>query len=114
MSDEQWLWLFVNQSIDSDEKFESMCPDCQNEVTSGVKKCIRCGKEINGGDSFVNPNFDIDKYNRLAGIIDDDEYDEPQRSPLAEMIERLHNGTDEGYEDEEILSDEFEEEEGDE
>ena len=94
-----------------------MCPDCQNEVTSGVKKCIRCGKEINGGDSFVNPNFDIDKYNRLAGIIDDDEYDEydePQRSPLAEMIERLHNGTDEEYEDEEILSDEFEEEEGDE
>ena len=92
-----------------------MCPDCQNEVTSGVKKCIRCGKEIiNGGDSFVNPNFDIDKYNRLAGIVDDDEYDEPQRSPLAEMIERLHNGTDEEYEDEEILSDEFEEEEGDE
>ena len=88
-----------------------MCPDCQNEVTSGVKKCIRCGKEINGCDSFVNPNFDIDKYNRLAGIIDDDE---PQRSPLAEMIERLHNGTDEEYEDEEILSDEFEEEEGDE
>ena len=62
----------------------------------------------------MNPNFDIDKYNRLAGIIDDDEYDEPQRSPLAEMIERLHNGTDEEYEDEEILSDEFEEEEGDE
>lgn len=92
-----------------------MCPDCQNEVTSGVKKCIRCGKEINGGDSFVNPNFDMAKYNRLAGIDDDDdEYDEPQRSPLAEMIERLHNGTDEEYEDEEILSDEFEEEEGDE
>lgn len=90
-----------------------MCPDCQNEVTSGVKKCIRCGKEINGGDSFVNPNFDMAKYNRLAGI-DDDEYEEPQRSPLAEMIERLHNGTDEEYEDEEILSDEFEEEEGDE
>ena len=113
MSDEQWLWLFVNQSIDSDEKFESMCPDCQNEVTSGVKKCIRCGKEINGGDSFVNPNFDMAKYNRLAGI-DDDEYEEPQRSPLAEMIERLHSGADEEYEDEEILSDEFEEEEGDE
>lgn len=90
-----------------------MCPDCQNEVTSGVKKCIRCGKEINSGDSFVNPNFDMAKYNRLAGI-DDDEYEEPQRSPLAEMIERLHNGTDEEYEDEEILSDEFEEEEGDE
>ena len=90
-----------------------MCPDCQNEVTSGVKKCIRCGKEINGVDSFVNPNFDMAKYNRLAGI-DDDEYEEPQRSPLAEMIERLHNGTDEEYEDEEILSDEFEEEEGDE
>ena len=113
MSDEQWLWLFVNQSIDSDEKFESMCPDCQNEVTSGAKKCIRCGKEINGGDSFVNSNFDMAKYNRLASI-DDDEYDEPQMSLLAEMIERLHNGTDEEYEDEGILSDEFEEEEGDE
>ena len=114
MSDEQWLWLFVHQSIDSDEKFESMCPDCQNEVTSGVKKCIRCGKEINGTDSFVNPNFDISKYNKLAGI-DDDEYedDSEPKSKLAEMIERLHNGTDE-YEDEEILSDEFEEEEGDE
>lgn len=93
-----------------------MCPDCQNEVTSGVKKCIRCGKEINGGDSFINPNFDMAKYNRLAGIDDDEyeEYEEPQRSPLAEMIERLHNGTDEEYEDKEILSDEFEEEEGDE
>lgn len=92
-----------------------MCPSCQNEVTSGVKKCIRCGKEIRRTESFVNPNFDMDKYKRLAGIEDDefeDEEEEP-KSSLAEMIEKLHNGIEDD-EDEEILSDEFETEEGDE
>lgn len=76
MSDEQWLWLFVHQRIDADEKLERMCPKCREEVTSGNKKCIRCGKSIIEQESFVNPNFDMDKYNRLAGITtDEDEED---------------------------------------
>lgn len=75
MSDEQWLWLFVNQRIDVDEKLEKMCPKCREEVTS-THKCTRCGKDITIEDSFVNPNFDIDKYNRLAGITNEDEEDD--------------------------------------
>lgn len=73
MSDEQWLWLFVNQRIDADEKLERMCPTCRDEVTSNKHKCIRCGKEFSDDDSFVNPNFDIEKYNRLAGITNDND-----------------------------------------
>ena len=65
MSDEQWLWLFINQRIDTDEKLEHMCPKCREEVTSG-HKCTRCGKDIAETDSFVNPNFDIAKYEELA------------------------------------------------
>ena len=55
-----------------------MCPKCRDEVTS-EHRCIRCGKEIIEEDSFVNPNFDMDRYNELAGFntmdIDDDEDD---------------------------------------
>lgn len=93
MSDEQWLWLFVNQRIDADEKLERMCPKCREEVTSGNKKCIRCGKTIIEQESFVNPNFDIDKYNRLAGITTDEddsceeEYDTICNDCSVELIE---------------------------
>lgn len=70
MSDEQWLWLFINQRIDADEKLEKMCPKCREEVTS-THKCIRCGKDIIESESFVNPNFDMDRYNKLAGHVED-------------------------------------------
>lgn len=70
MSDEQWLWLFVNQRIDADEKLEKMCPKCREEVTSS-HKCIRCGKDIIESESFVNPNFDMDRYNELTGHVED-------------------------------------------
>lgn len=70
MSDEQWLWLFVNQRIDIDEKLEKMCPKCREEVTS-TQKCIRCGKDITESESFVNPNFDMDRYNRLSGHVEE-------------------------------------------
>lgn len=56
-----------------------MCPKCRDEVTS-EHRCIRCGKEIIEEDSFVNPNFDMDRYNELAGFntmdIDDDDEDD--------------------------------------
>ena len=68
MSDEQWLWLFINQRIDIDEKLEHMCPKCREEVTSG-HKCTRCGKDIVETESFVNPNFDMAKYGELSGKV---------------------------------------------
>lgn len=83
MSDEQWLWLFINQRIDADEKLEQMCSKCREEVTSD-QKCIRCGKDIIEGESFVNPNFDMDRYNELSDHVedlymdDDDEYDDEE------------------------------------
>jgi methionyl-tRNA synthetase len=69
MSDEQWLWLFVNQRIDADEKLEGMCPKCREEVTSG-HKCSRCGRDIIKEESFINPNFDMDRYNELSGHVE--------------------------------------------
>lgn len=82
MSDEQWLWLFINQRIDADEKLEKMCPKCREEVTS-AHRCIRCGKDIIESETFVNPNFDMDRYNELAGHVedlykDDDELDDDE------------------------------------
>lgn len=82
MSDEQWLWLFVNQKIDTDEKLEKMCSKCREEVTSS-HRCIRCGKDIITEESFINPNFDMDRYNKLAGNIEELYEDEP------EMVEGL-------------------------
>lgn len=99
MSDEQWLWLFVNQRIDADEKLEKMCPKCREEVTSG-HKCIRCGKDIIEQETFVNPNFDIEKYNRLAGIIYDDT-DEEEDDCVEEMEDRSGLADDEFYYDDE-------------
>lgn len=66
MTDEQWLWLFVNQVIDNEEHLEKMCPDCKDEVTS-THKCIRCGKVLTKKeDKFINPNFDADRFERLS------------------------------------------------
>lgn len=99
MSDEQWLWLFVNQKIDIDEKLERMCPKCRNEVTSS-HRCIRCGKDLDESESFVNPNFDMDRYNKLAGHVEElyedeenDEYDD--RDTTEEQLD-----DDEYYEEE--------------
>lgn len=72
MTDEQWLWLFINQAIDTDEELESMCDDCRHEVTS-INRCSRCGKLLSPkGDSIgsdfetgVNSNFDMDRYESL-------------------------------------------------
>lgn len=100
MSDEQWLWLFVHQRIDADEKLEKMCPKCREEVTSG-HKCIRCGKDIIEQETFVNPNFDIEKYNRLAGIIDDDDINEDEDDCVEEMEDRSGLADDEFYYDDE-------------
>ena len=93
MSDEQWLWLFVNQRIDVDEKLERMCPECREEVTSG-HKCIRCGKDIGVTESFVNPNFDMEKYEML-------------KSESYTHVENLYKDYDE---DEDSDEDDYEEE----
>ncbi len=45
-----------------------MCPKCREEVTSG-HKCTRCGKDIVETESFVNPNFDMAKYEELSGKV---------------------------------------------
>lgn len=67
MTDEQWLWLFVNQLIDSEEHLEKMCPECRDEAISD-KRCIRCGKVLtNDDDRFINPNFDSSKFEKLSG-----------------------------------------------
>lgn len=76
MTDEQWLWLFVNEAIDYDEQLERMCPKCQDDATSN--KCIRCGKPLGGKlePQFVNPSFDAERFDRLSnGTSDDDEID---------------------------------------
>ena len=74
-----------------------MCPKCREEVTSG-HKCIRCGKGIIEQETFVNPNFDIEKYNRLAGIIDDDTDED---DCVEEMEDRSGLADDEFYYDDE-------------
>lgn len=70
MTDEQWLWLFANQSLDNDEKLESMCDSCRDEVTSKTR-CTRCGKIISSNndndieESFINDGFDLEKYEAM-------------------------------------------------
>jgi succinate dehydrogenase/fumarate reductase-like Fe-S protein len=91
MTDGQWLWLFVNQLIDNEEHLEKMCPDCRNEVTS-TSKCIRCGKVLsNNENTFINPNFDASRFERLSqgGI----EYEEDVDVGL---MKQLKDGVDIG------------------
>lgn len=84
MTDGQWLWLFVNQIIDSEEHLEKMCPDCRNEVTS-THKCIKCGKVLTKDeDRFINPNFDADRFERLSR--DGVEYEEGMDVELTKQI----------------------------
>lgn len=73
MTDEQWVWLFANQNLDADERFENMCSDCQREVTQ-ERHCVRCGKRIDGIDgnddsdgeeTVVNSSFDMEKYEAM-------------------------------------------------
>lgn len=75
MTDEQWLWLFVNEAIDYDEKLEHMCDNCQSDATSN--RCIRCGKPLSGKSGFkpqfVNPNFDAERFDRLYNGTDNPE-----------------------------------------
>lgn len=52
--------------VDNDEKMEGMCPKCVEEVTS-TKKCIRCGITLSIAEKFTNPNFDSERFERLAG-----------------------------------------------
>lgn len=100
MTDEQWLWLFVNEALDADEKFESLCPSCQHDVTSSPK-CTRCGKPLGskkGKADFINPNFDAERFDRLSNGTDgempisrdDDEVD----YDLFDEIFRRQNGGD--------------------
>lgn len=99
MTDEQWLWLFANEALDADEKFDMLCPTCQHDVSS--PRCIRCGKPIrsksghgHGRGEFVNPNFDPDRFDRLSDGTDipprsdDDEVD----YDLLDQIIQRQNG----------------------
>lgn len=96
MTDEQWLWLFANEALDGDEKFDSLCPTCQHDVSS--PKCIRCGKPLRGKQKadFINPNFDPERFDRLNGTSteaqqhgDEDEVD----YDLLDRIMREQQGT---------------------
>lgn len=93
MTDEQWLWLFANEAIDADEKFESLCPSCQHDVTSSPK-CIRCGKPISkrAVADFINPNFDADRFDQLNGTADSDyQYDEDDGIDYDRIDELIHH-----------------------
>lgn len=78
MTDEQWLWLFVNESIDYDEKLERMCDKCKSDVISN--RCIKCGKPLGNRNEqqFINPNFDTERFEHLSNgtnINSDDDID---------------------------------------
>lgn len=93
MTDEQWYWLFVNQSIDNDEQLEGMCPDCQREVTS--KRCSRCGKPLGAKSipKFTNPNFDAERFEQLSNgtQVEADKNDENNDDIDYELIDSIIN-----------------------
>lgn len=88
MTDEQWLWLFINQAIDTDEELEGMCDDCRSEVTS-TNRCSRCGKIISvreghsGSDveTGINDNFDIDRYEAMKN------HKMPVKDEISQVVE---------------------------
>ena len=88
LTDEHWLWLFANQTIDNDEQLERMCPKCKDEATS-TDKCIRCGKVLpNDENRFINPNFDRSKFEKLSnGDTDEPDGEEDVDLDLLRQIE---------------------------
>lgn len=46
LTDEQLLWIFINEKIDSDRKYEHMCDDCKERVDNPDGYCWNCGKEL--------------------------------------------------------------------
>lgn len=76
MTDEQWVWVFANMSLDNDEKLEHMCEKCVDRSTSG-EYCVVCGEHLdmrtrNGLLDNVNINFDMAKFEKCAGIVKED------------------------------------------
>ena len=65
MTDEQWTWLYVNWRMDNDEQLERMCPKCREEAKDN-SKCTRCGTKIADDNTFVNPNFDPSRFEKLS------------------------------------------------
>lgn len=59
MTEGQWLWILIHQSIDNDEQIEKMCKDCKDELS--IEKCNTCGKK----QQDINPNFDEEFFKRL-------------------------------------------------
>lgn len=64
------MWIYCNIQIDLEEKIESMCDSCKEDVQD-ANKCIRCGDSITSSNiPIVNRSFDDDLFNKLAGDID--------------------------------------------
>lgn len=77
-----------------------MCPKCREEVTSG-NRCIRCGKPIDGSgeESFTNPNFDLDRYERLKNGEPEVLDIMPDKLQLSDMVDRLKDEYEESIEE---------------
>ena len=87
MTDEQWLWVYVNMAIDDDENKEHMCNRCIEESASN-DTCIRCGKTLHK-DSFTNHNIDVDKFNRMS---EEDSGIVTNKNFKADRFDRLNGG----------------------
>lgn len=46
LTDEQLLWIFINNKIDAEDKYEHYCDDCRNRVDNPELYCYNCGQEI--------------------------------------------------------------------
>lgn len=88
-------------SIDEDEKLEKLCKTCYDDVTSD-DKCIRCGKptDVKGkkskkkGDSFVNPNFDVERYNTLMYGTTPSKDDSLDEDVDYELVDKIIQGSE--------------------
>ncbi len=49
--------------LDREDEEKNMCPVCVEE--SKQKKCIKCGKNLDMFEDEGNPNFDLDKFEKL-------------------------------------------------
>ena len=65
MTDEQWVWLYVNVALDNDEKLEHMCDKCKDSALSH-NRCSVCGDTIKHDAGNINPNFDKAKFEKLS------------------------------------------------
>lgn len=63
MTDRDYLWCFLQMTLDEEEELGRMCPSCR--VQAMEERCPVCGAPTQSGEGMENVSFDEERYLRM-------------------------------------------------